>query len=108
MAERAVVVAIGSWRYDGTVSSPVFIVRLDHDFWYEVARDEDALEPGEVPDLDADGFSYYVSFHGIRDDGSFWPDSAGHLSVETAKAAAESAVPSGIRWSPHTGGGEPS
>ncbi|MFI0451823.1 hypothetical protein [Actinomadura sp. 6N118] len=77
----------------------VFIVRLNCDFWYEVAKEDGQLEPGEQPRLNDEGASYYVSFHGIRGDGSFWPDSGGHLSIEDAKAAAECKVPSDIKWS---------
>ena len=30
------VVATGSWVYDGIAESPVWTVRADFDFWYEI------------------------------------------------------------------------
>ncbi|MFD3430273.1 hypothetical protein [Nocardia fluminea] len=43
------IVATGSWLYADVVLMPVFVVRLDYDFWYEVARDEGTLAEGEEP-----------------------------------------------------------
>ncbi|MEU2124662.1 hypothetical protein [Nocardia niwae] len=95
------IVATGSWLYADAVPMPVFVIRLDYDFWYEVAREEGTLAVGEEPFLDADGHAYYVSFHGLhRDDASFWPDSGTHRSAEEARATAESRVPSAITWLP--------
>ncbi|GAA2621305.1 hypothetical protein SMC26_17335 [Actinomadura fulvescens] len=93
------VVAKGMWTYADSVLMPVFIVGLRHDFWYEVAKEDGRLDLGEEPQLKNEGFAYYVSFHGIRADGSFWPDSEGHLSIEDAKTAAASKVPTAITWS---------
>jgi hypothetical protein len=92
------IVARGSWRYADSVSKPVFVVRLGFDFWYEMARDEGTLEADDEPCLDEHGHAYYVSFHGFRQNGSFWPDSGAHRSLDEAKAAAQSRVPSPISW----------
>ena len=92
------VVAKGTWLYDGTTLQPVFIVRLNYDFWYELGKDENALEDGEESCLNENGFRYYVSFQGIRVDGSFWPDSLGDMTIEAAKATAQSKVPSAVSW----------
>ncbi len=91
-------VASGSWQYAQTALMPVFVVRLDYDFWYEVARADGTLEEGEVPNLNENGNAYYVAFHRLRDDGSFWPDSGPHRSLDDAKTAAETRVPSPICW----------
>ncbi|MFB7719472.1 hypothetical protein [Nocardia sp. NPDC056100] len=97
MASREIVAA-GSWLYDDVVRMSVLVVRLDYDFWYEVAREEDTLTPGEEPFLDSSGHAYYVSFKDVLNDASFWPDSGPHRSVDEARAAAESRVPSPICW----------
>ncbi|MFG2001535.1 hypothetical protein ACGFNU_20535 [Spirillospora sp. NPDC048911] len=93
------VVATGTWEYAASVQKPVFIVRLNYDFWYEIAKEDGHLEPDEQPRLNDEGNIYYVSFHGIHRDGTFWPDSGGNLTIEDAKAAAESKLPSDITWS---------
>ncbi|MFI1920090.1 hypothetical protein [Nocardia sp. NPDC020380] len=92
------IVATGSWLYDDTVPMPVFVVRLDYDFWYEIAREDGTLEADEEPFLDSTGHAYYVSFRAFRDDASFWPDSVAHRSVDEARITAESKVPTPITW----------
>jgi hypothetical protein len=94
----AAIVARGTWIYDGVAPMPVFIVATDFDFWFEVAKADGDLEPGEQPDLNAEERLYYLSFHGLRDDGTFWPDSVHYKSTEEAKLAAESRVPTPIVW----------
>lgn len=91
------IVASGSWLSGGSAESPVWIVRADFDFWYEVAAADGDLEPGEKPELNDEGASYYVVFGPPRD-GKFWPDGGGHRSVEEAQQAAEAKVPTAIRW----------
>ncbi|WP_433576244.1 hypothetical protein [Nocardia brasiliensis] len=92
------IVATGSWLYDRDIAMPVFVVRLDYDFWYEVAQEEGTLEAGEEPLLDSAGHAYYVSFKALRDRASFYPDCGPHPSVDDARNAAESRVPSPITW----------
>jgi hypothetical protein len=92
------IVATGSWLYDGTLPKPVYIVRLNWDHWFEIGKIDGTLEPWERPRVDVDGCAYYVSFHGIHPDGSFWPDSIGHDSIAGAKANAEERCPSPIEW----------
>jgi len=87
----------GSWLYDGTAESPVWIVRADFDFWYEIAAADGQLEPGERPDLNEDGFRYYVAFRDPIGD-RFSPDGGGFKSIEEARRAAEQRVPTPIRW----------
>lgn len=55
------IVATGTWLYSDTVRMAVHIVRLDYDFWYEIVKADGDLEPGELPDLNADGHLYYVA-----------------------------------------------
>ena len=91
------VVATGTWVYGGTVASPVWIVCADFDFWYEVAAADDALEPGETPDLNDDGLAYYFAFREPSPD-RFWPDGGGFPTVDEAQRAAAQRVPTPIRW----------
>ncbi|MCP2289844.1 hypothetical protein ACFYT3_27095 [Nocardia amikacinitolerans] len=91
------IVATGSWLYADVVM-PVFVVRLDYDFWYEVAREEGTLSADEEPFLDSAGHAYYVSFKVLRNDASFWPDSGPHRSLDEARITAESRVSSPITW----------
>jgi hypothetical protein len=76
----------------------VYIVRLNHDFWFEIGKEEGELGPDEEPMLNEEGFAYYVSFHGIKPDGSFWPDSISYRTISDAKAEAENRSPSRIDW----------
>ena len=89
------IVATGTWQYDGTVSTEVRIVRLDFDFWYSIAEADEVLGDGEAPDLNADGYLYYVRFKPGQWSKSraFWPDSPGFHTVEAAKVHAESKSP---------------
>jgi hypothetical protein len=97
---EARIVAEGKWIYAGTVPKAVFVIGVNYDFWYELVKEDRSLEAGEEPDLNGEGRGYYVSFHGIRANGSFWPDSGTYHSIGEARAAAESRVPSSIFWSP--------
>ncbi|UGT43416.1 hypothetical protein LTV02_08530 [Nocardia yamanashiensis] len=92
------IVATGSWLYDEVVRRPVFVVRLDYDFWHEVARADGTLEAGEEPTLDSKGHAYYVSFKVVGEETPFWPDSGPHLSADEARIAARTRVPSTITW----------
>lgn len=81
----------GSWMYDGTTKMPVRIVALPYDHWYELAKADDQLEPGEEPTpLGPDGVLYYASFTSV--------DSSGFSSIEAAQAAAEARLGSPIQW----------
>jgi len=92
------VVAGGTWLYANTRPMPVAIVRLDRDYWYEIAKADGDVEIGDVPAVNEKGHAYYVSYSNVRDDGPFRPDSATHLSSGDAKADAESRAPSPITW----------
>ncbi|MFB8003917.1 hypothetical protein [Nocardia sp. NPDC056000] len=92
------IVATGSWLYDNLIATPVFVVRLDYDFWYELGKEDGTLDADEEPLLDSTGHAYYASFKALHDAAPFWPDSGPHLSIAEAQAAAESRVPSQIIW----------
>lgn len=91
------VVARGTWLYANTRSMPVAIVRLDHDYWYEIAK-ADADDIGQLPIVNDDGHAFYVSYSDVRDGGTFRPDSRTHRTLGDAKADAEERAPSPITW----------
>jgi hypothetical protein len=95
-----VVVAVGTWLYDGTAPTTVRIVRLDYDFWYGIGKADGDLDPEESPQLNADGHRYYVRHRPgwQSEEDSFWPDSPGFDTPEEAVAAAESSVPTAVSW----------
>jgi hypothetical protein len=88
----------GRWLYDGEVEMLVDIVGFDFDWWHELARSDDTLEPREQPQpLGVDGYLYYVRFrHAGEQTTPTWVDSGGHVSVEAGMATAESNAPSPI------------
>lgn len=95
------IVRSGSWLYDNSARSPVDIVALDYDFWYEIGKADDQLESGEEPcPLGDGGHLYYVRF---RNAGSVaeptWVDSQSHLTVKEAIATAQERSPTPIEWS---------
>ena len=89
----------GEWLYDDSVAKPVFVVSTDYDYWYEIAKSEDSLEPDEKPDLNEEGRLFYVCFKLPPNDEPIWPDSPGHKSIAKAVEFAESKVPGTIYWS---------
>jgi len=94
------IVRSGTWLYDGAVEKPVDIVALANDWWYEMARAGDELEPGEEPEpLGPEGRLYYVRFvHAGETVSETWVDSFGHPSVDGAMAAADARAPTPIEW----------
>jgi hypothetical protein len=93
------------WRYDDSVEKPVDIVALGFDFWHEIGRADDALDPEEMRrPLGPDGCLYYVRF--ARAGGRelpTWVDSQGETNLEAAMATAQSKLPHrspGTRQSP--------
>jgi hypothetical protein len=94
------VVRRGRWVYGEAAYMPVAIVRLDFDFWYEIAREEGTLAPDEQPELNTDGHAYYVCFKSPPDTDPGWVDSIGFESVAAASAWAHTQVPTDIEWFP--------
>ena len=78
---------------------PVYVVRQDYDFWYEVAKADDRLEPGEVPHLNESGVAYYVLFSD-KGERPWWVDSHSFETADVARQWAESKLPSSVRWEP--------
>ena len=91
--DHAVKVAQGTWLYDGAAEKPVAIISLPFDYWYELGKADDQLEPGEEPNpLGPLGVLYYASFTFI--------DSAGYLTIGEAKEAAQARLSAPIHWRP--------
>ena len=88
----------GIWKYDGSVDMPVDIVQLDFDFWHEISKWDGLLKPGESPELNSEGFLYYVCFRSDPLKTPGWVDSPGLKSLDEACRWAESKVTGGISW----------
>lgn len=97
------VVAEGSWQYHDDVWLPVRVVESNYDFWYEIGKAGDDLDPDEKPMLNAEGLAYYLVFQPDGpSEGSFWPDSLGFKSQDEARREAESLLPGPVDWSRHS------
>ena len=94
------IVRRGLWLYDGSVSMPVDIVSLNYDFWYELGKADDQLEPDEVPQpMNERGVLYYYRYrHAGETATPTWADSAGFPEIEQAMLAAQERSPSLIEW----------
>ncbi len=95
-----VIIRSGSWVYAGEVAMPVDIVGLPYDFWYELARVDEQLEPDETAQaLGDEGLLYYARFrHAGETVERTWPDSAGYDTIDAAMRDAEARVVSRIVW----------
>jgi hypothetical protein len=90
----------GTWVYDGTVRLPVDLVALAYDYWFEFAKADGTLDPGEAPQpLGPDGCLYYLRFRKAGDLATpTWVDSQGCRTIEEATTIAEARAPSPIAW----------
>lgn len=86
-----VIVKSGSWTYAGKVEKPVDVVGLSFDFWFEIARLDEQLEPGDKPQpLDDAGLIYYIRFqYAGQTSEPTWPDSIGYGTIDAAMLSAE-------------------
>lgn len=94
------IVQTGFWLYDGDVETPVDIVALNSDWWYELAKANGQLDEGELPkDSDSDGFLYYARFRnaGHLEEPTL-VDSLGHTTSAEAMEAAQEKVVGPITW----------
>lgn len=97
------IVLKGSWLYGGTAPSPIRIVKQNYDFWYEIGKADDQLEPGEEEELNEEGTLYYVIFKACEHrEKPWWVDSHGLLDLEAAMRHAEERVQGKVTWEPGT------
>ena len=94
------IVRHGKWLYDTTTFKPVDIVSLNYDFWYELGKADDQLEPDDEPQtMNPEGVLYYYRYrHAGELTTPTWPDSAGYSDLEQAMRAAQELLPSEIQW----------
>jgi hypothetical protein len=94
------IVRSGTWLYDNAVAKPVDIIGLDYDWWYELAKADGGLEPGEVPEpLSHDGFLYYARFQRTGETSEpTWVDTFARQSIDAAMRDAQEKVPVSITW----------
>lgn len=94
------IVRSGRWRYADAADEPVDIVGLPYDFWFELAKTDEQLEPDEAPQMPGEeGLLFYVRFrHAGETTTVTWPDSTGYSTIESAMKAAEERAPATITW----------
>jgi hypothetical protein len=93
------VVATGTWLYDDSVPTVVRVIETDRDFWFDIGDADKDLSEGEVPQINPIGLVYYLRTKpGWEPGQAFWPDSQGFMTIEDAKAAAETQVPGTVSW----------
>lgn len=94
------IVRSGRWLYADAVDKPVDVVGLPYDFWFELAKADEQLEPDETPKAPGeDGVLFYVRFrHAGETSTPTWPDSSGHPTIDAAIKAAEELAPTTIIW----------
>lgn len=94
------IVKSGRWIYAEAANRPVDIVGLPYDFWFELAKADDQLDPDETPTKPGqDGPLFYVRFtHAGETSTPTWPDSNGYPTLDAAIVAAEGRVPTAIIW----------
>lgn len=90
----------GRWRYADATDKPVDIVGLPYDFWFELAKADEQLDPDEAPQaLGEEGLLFYVRFKQAGEAATpTWPDSMGYLTIDLAMKAAEKRAPTSIIW----------
>ena len=89
--EKAEIIRSGTWSYDGNITYEVWIVKQNFEYHYEEGFDESEC-------LNADGEVFRVLY---EHDGERVGGGSECFSVEEAIAAAEQAIPQGIRWDDH-------
>ena len=93
MAGTVQVLREGTWLYDGAVPCRVRVVGQDWDYYHEPGFDP------EPPDLDAEGWAYYVMYGSPVEPDAFAGRSRTCLSLKEAVALAERTLDGPIRWS---------
>ena len=89
--ERAEIVKSGSWLYGEAVEYEVWIVKQNFEYYYEEGFDE-------AEKLNSDGEVFGVIY---AQGGQIVSSAHDFLTVGDAIAAAERAVPQGIKWDDH-------
>ena len=94
------IVPKGIRLYGGSVETPLYVVALDYDWYYNLAKEDGQLEPGELPSpLGPEGWLYYARFrNALQSTEPTSPDSPGFATVHEAMQHAEQKVAGGIRW----------
>lgn len=96
MAKQELVLR-GKWLYDNSVYQPVQIFVIDYDYYYEIAKADEQLEPGEEPELNEKGEMYMIKWNDKPDFNSYGTTEYGGFTLEEAKKKVEAKV-SGVEW----------
>ncbi len=92
---KEILVSKGAWLYDNVKPMPVRIYKLNYDFYFEM--DRGYHDEGQRPELNEFGEQFVIlwtdaPFSRIAD------PTLGGLTLDTAKATAESIVQQKIQW----------
>ena len=91
------IVATGSWLYAGTSEKPVYVIKQNYDYWFEMEKADGELEAGEKPELNDDGQIYYVRFNTLGN--KPWSVAyRGCKSLDEAKTFASEKANGPIKW----------
>ena len=90
----------GTWFYDCTTEKPVYLVKVDFDYWYEIGKAGGQLEEDEKEELNEEGFLYHACFRCNPIKEPVWIDSPGYKTEKEAMDWAQSKSPSPINWNP--------
>jgi len=92
MRRKQEVIRRGVWLYDGSVETPVFVIKQNWDYYFE-----DGYSDGK-PDLNDDGEAYYLSYSAPQDGEFHRASSRTCLSENEAIRLAEETLTGGVRW----------
>jgi hypothetical protein len=85
------IVKSGTWKYDGTVDTDVYIVQQNWDYCYDEGFED------EPEKLNKDGVVYHVLFAGLHESQAF-------MHLEEAIREAESRIAGPIDWNDRKAG----
>jgi hypothetical protein len=89
---QARLVLNGQWLYDNTAPMTVQIFAINHDYYYEMDKQDGCVEDGQEPELNQNGEMYMVAWHNDKYFSFAGSVGFGGLTLEEAKASAERVV----------------
>ncbi|GJM60746.1 hypothetical protein [Persicobacter diffluens] len=89
----------GSWLYDNLVKQTVQIFALNYDYYYEIAKADNQIEPNEKPELNENGESFMIKWgNGEFSVKDLCAKEYGGLDLDSAIEKAERKVQGKIDW----------
>ena len=87
----------GTWLYDGCAERPVYVIRQNYDYLYEMEKVDGEISSEDRPRL-SHGVIYYVRLRKIDGSSPWGVDSFGHDTLDEAKQWAVTTVGQPIQW----------